>query len=168
MSIELSYETECLATGGRRDRARDRGAHPQLGRVRRAAQLPSAKRSARSGRSSSSITWGPRTSRPAGHRRAASSAHRAGDGHISLRRRDHASRQPGLRQLIQPGAVNLMTAGAASCIRSARATTTGRHFAPARHPSWIALPSSRGVEPSFIHYPAATLPSSSATAARCA
>ncbi len=65
----------------------------------------------------------------------------------------------GYVQLIQPGAVNLMTAGR-GIVHSERATddiavTSRLHGIQ----SWIALPLEREeMEPGFIHYPAATLP----------
>ena len=45
------------------------------------------------------------------HRRAPASAHRARHGHLSVRGRDDAPRQPRHLGAIRPGEVNLMTAG---------------------------------------------------------
>ena len=65
----------------------------------------------------------------------------------------------GIRQLIQPGAVNLMTAGR-GIVHSERAredvaVTTRLHGIP----SWIALPIElEETEPTFLPYPASSLP----------
>jgi hypothetical protein len=65
----------------------------------------------------------------------------------------------GYRQLIQPGAVNLMTAGS-GIVHSERAAddlavTSRLHGIQ----SWIALPLAlEEMEPSFLHYPASSLP----------
>jgi redox-sensitive bicupin YhaK (pirin superfamily) len=65
----------------------------------------------------------------------------------------------GYRQLIQPGAVNLMTAGR-GIVHSERASddlavTSRLHGIQ----SWIALPLElEEMEPSFLHYPASSLP----------
>src|SRR6187551_69644 len=65
----------------------------------------------------------------------------------------------GIRQLIQPGAVNLMTAGR-GIVHSERAredvaVTSRLHGIQ----SWIALPLNlEETEPTFLHYPASTLP----------
>jgi redox-sensitive bicupin YhaK (pirin superfamily) len=65
----------------------------------------------------------------------------------------------GFRQLIQPGAVNLMTAGR-GIVHSERAAddlsiTSRLHGLQ----SWIALPLElEEMEPSFLHYPASSLP----------
>jgi redox-sensitive bicupin YhaK (pirin superfamily) len=65
----------------------------------------------------------------------------------------------GYRQLIQPGAVNLMTAGR-GIVHSERASDD---LAVTSHlhgiQSWLALPvEHEEMEPSFIHYPASSLP----------
>ena len=65
----------------------------------------------------------------------------------------------GIRQLIQPGAVNLMTAGR-GIVHSERAredvaVTSRLHGIQ----SWIALPLElEETEPTFLHYPASSLP----------
>jgi len=64
----------------------------------------------------------------------------------------------GYRQLIEPGAVNLMTAGR-GIVHSERAPESS--VAPRLHgiQSWIALPLElEEMEPTFVHYPAASLP----------
>ena len=76
--------------------------------VRRALPHPSTRRSGRS--SSSTISARP-CSVPARPRRAPASAYRARHRHLSIRRRDHAPRQPRHGLPIRPGDVNWMTAG---------------------------------------------------------
>jgi redox-sensitive bicupin YhaK (pirin superfamily) len=65
----------------------------------------------------------------------------------------------GCRQLIQPGAVNLMTAGR-GIVHSERAgddVTVTSHLHGIQ--SWIALPLElEEMEPTFLHYPASSLP----------
>jgi len=65
----------------------------------------------------------------------------------------------GIRQLIQPGAVNLMTAGR-GIVHSERARE-GVEVTSRLHgiQSWIALPLElEETEPTFLHYPASSLP----------
>src|SRR5690349_14195831 len=65
----------------------------------------------------------------------------------------------GIRQLIQPGAVNLMTAGR-GIVHSERARDDV-HVTSRLHgiQSWIALPLDlEETEPTFLHYPASSLP----------
>src|SRR6185503_3720048 len=64
----------------------------------------------------------------------------------------------GFRQLIQAGAVNLMTAGR-GIVHSERSDDVAgtRHLHGIQ--SWLALPLEREeIEPTFIHYPASSLP----------
>src|SRR6185436_9663290 len=73
----------------------------------------------------------------------------------------------GYRQLIQPGAVNLMTAGR-GIVHSERASddlaiTSQLHGIQ----SWIALPLElEETEPTFLHYPASSLPELSVDGSR--
>ena len=90
-----------------------------------------------SGRSSSSII-SVRCDFAAGHpaqrRRAAASAHRAVDGHLPVRRRDHASRQRRLRAADPAGRGQLDDGGSRNHpFRALRASTRGRRH-DARHP----------------------------------
>ena len=86
----------------------DRSRHRQPAATSAASRWAACCRSrsaAWSGRSSSSITSARWISRPASRvrRRAAASAHRPVDGHLPVRRRDHASRQPRVRAADPPG-----------------------------------------------------------------
>ena len=64
----------------------------------------------------------------------------------------------GFAQLIEPGAVNLMTAGR-GIVHSERAREVESVRRLHGIQSWVALPESlEEMEPSFVHYPAATLP----------
>jgi redox-sensitive bicupin YhaK (pirin superfamily) len=66
----------------------------------------------------------------------------------------------GYEQLIEAGAVNLMTAGR-GIVHSERASNRTAHVATRLHgiQSWTALPAEdEEIEPSFSHYPAASLP----------
>jgi redox-sensitive bicupin YhaK (pirin superfamily) len=65
----------------------------------------------------------------------------------------------GYRQLIEPGAVNLMTAGR-GIVHSERASDDlGRTSRLHGIQSWIALPLElEEMEPTFVHYPATSLP----------
>ena len=82
---------------------------------------------------------------PAQRRRAAASAHRAVDGFVPVRRRDHASRQRGLRAADPAGRAQLDDGGSRNHpLRAFRASTCGgRH--DARHPGMgRAAPRARG------------------------
>jgi redox-sensitive bicupin YhaK (pirin superfamily) len=64
----------------------------------------------------------------------------------------------GCRQLIQPGAVNLMTAGS-GIVHSERANDVSKEQALHGIQSWLALPIDlEEMEPTFVHYPASSLP----------
>jgi redox-sensitive bicupin YhaK (pirin superfamily) len=67
----------------------------------------------------------------------------------------------GYRQVIQPGAVNLMTAGR-GIVHSERATDLTAASRLHGIQSWIALPLElEEMEPTFVHYPASSLPEQS-------
>src|SRR5512134_2872262 len=64
----------------------------------------------------------------------------------------------GYRQLIQPGAVNLMTAGH-GIVHSERANDVSKEQSLHGIQSWLALPLElEEMEPTFLHYPASSLP----------
>jgi len=64
----------------------------------------------------------------------------------------------GYKQLIQPGAVNLMTAGR-GIVHSERANDVSKEQPLHGIQSWLALPLElEEIEPTFLHYPASSLP----------
>jgi len=64
----------------------------------------------------------------------------------------------GCKQLIQPGAVNLMTAGR-GIVHSERANDVSKEQPLHGIQSWLALPLElEEMEPTFLHYPASSLP----------
>lgn len=64
----------------------------------------------------------------------------------------------GYKQLIQPGAVNLMTAGH-GIVHSERANDVSKEQPLHGIQSWLALPLElEEIEPTFLHYPASSLP----------
>lgn len=64
----------------------------------------------------------------------------------------------GYKQLIQPGAVNLMTAGH-GIVHSERANDVSKEQPLHGIQSWLALPIElEEIEPTFLHYPASSLP----------
>ena len=159
MSIQPSYEPECLAGGGAIELAIEARIR-SLGEFDVRRVLPVAKR--RNGRPVRVFRSHGARDLPGrqGHRRAAASAHRARDDHVSLRRRDHAPRQPRLRATDPAGRSEPDDRRARDRALGARRATTCTITSRLHGiQSWMALPLElEEMEPSFVHYPAATLP----------